>query len=89
MADRSERVRIHMQGHEQLEPAAVLKLSGPELLACGLSRQKLAYITDLAQRFDSGALKTETIVALGDEQLYEVLTAVKGIGALPPQDLEL
>ena len=51
-----------MQGHEQLEPAAVLELSGPDLLACGLSRQKLAYITDLAQRFHSGTLQTKAIV---------------------------
>ncbi|CAL5223874.1 g6464 [Coccomyxa viridis] len=65
---------------EQLEPAAVLELSGQDLLACGLSRQKLAYITDLAQRFHSGTLETKTIVAMGDEELYEVLTAVKGIG---------
>ncbi len=51
-----------MQCDEQLEPAAVLELSGPDLLACGLSRQKLAYITDLAQRFHSGTLETKTIV---------------------------
>ncbi len=51
-----------MQCVEQLEPAAVLELSGPDLLACGLSRQKLAYITDLAQRFHSGTLETKTIV---------------------------
>ena len=51
-----------MQCIEQLEPAAVLELSGQDLLACGLSRQKLAYITDLAQRFHSGTLETKTIV---------------------------
>ena len=51
-----------MQGHEQLQAAAVLELPGPELLACGLSRQKLAYITDLAHRFHTGTLETRSIV---------------------------
>ena len=40
----------------------MLELSGPDLLACGLSRQKLAYITDLALRFHSGTLQTKAIV---------------------------
>jgi len=53
-----------MQGHEQLEPAAVLALTGPDLLACGLSRQKLAYITDLAERFHCGSLQTKAIVGM-------------------------
>ena len=50
------------QGHEQLQAAAVLELEAPQLLACGLSRQKAAYIADLAQRFHAGTLETQTIV---------------------------
>ena len=116
------------QGHEQLQAAAVLELPAPQLLACGLSRQKAAYIADLAQRFHAGTLKTRTIVggntvtvlknmcavpsrtytdltqyacltvegsenvvgcaAMGDEELYEKLTAVKGIGVLLMPDLD-
>ena len=64
-----------MQGHEQLQAAAVLELPGPELLACGLSRQKQAYITDLAQRFHTGTLETRSIVG-----------ASQSITTLPPSD---
>ena len=35
---------------------------------------------DLAARFADGRLSTEKLLAADDEHLYEMLTAVRGIG---------
>lgn len=47
---------------------------------CGLSRQKRAYIHDLATRFANGSIKSKDFIAKSDEQLIEELTEIKGIG---------
>ncbi|EIE27684.1 DNA glycosylase [Coccomyxa subellipsoidea C-169] len=76
----ANRVLAACGGAQVLEPAAVLKVPPTELRACGLSQAKTNYIVDLAQRFESGQLTTEGIVALDDDTLYQQLSAVKGIG---------
>ena len=50
------------------------------LRTCGLSGQKCAYLLDLAQRFESGALDPARWSTLDDEALIVELTQVKGIG---------
>lgn len=50
------------------------------LRGCGLSRQKQAYVLDLARHFDTGKLPTARFGRMDDEQVVESLTAVKGIG---------
>src|SRR6185436_570110 len=57
-----------------------LKLSPAKLRAIGLSRQKSAYILDLAQHTKKGSLDFDAIGGLSDEEAIEQLTAVKGIG---------
>jgi DNA-3-methyladenine glycosylase II len=47
---------------------------------CGLSRQKAAYIKDLAQRFASGEVPTRRLSSMDDEQVIESLVRVNGIG---------
>lgn len=47
---------------------------------CGLSRQKRAYLLDLARHFHSGAIPTRGLRLMTDEQVLQSLTAVKGIG---------
>src|SRR3954468_17326927 len=64
----------------KVTPATILKLKPAKLRAIGLSRQKSAYILDLAQRTHEGSVVFETIDQLNDEQVIEHLTAVKGIG---------
>jgi len=46
----------------------------------GLSGQKLGYLRDLCRRVDDGSLRLDALDALGDEEVIEALTAVKGIG---------
>jgi len=64
----------------ELTPKAVLKLTPERLRSVGLSKQKSAYITDLAEKARDGTVEFETIHELSDEEVIEHLTAVKGIG---------
>ncbi len=48
--------------------------------ACGLSRQKRAYLIDLAEHFASGRIPTRRFRSMTDEQIIESLTQVKGVG---------
>lgn len=61
-------------------PDRVLAVPDDDLRACGLSRPKVAYVKDLAQRFATGTLRAERIRQLDDEAVVAELTAVKGIG---------
>ncbi|EPT04909.1 hypothetical protein FOMPIDRAFT_85468 [Fomitopsis schrenkii] len=53
------------------------------LRSAGLSGRKAEYVLDLAARFADGRLSTEKLLAAEDEELYEMLTAVYGIGRWP------
>ena len=50
------------------------------LRRCGLSRQKHAYVLDLAERFATNQIPTRRLAAMSDEEVIATLTAVKGIG---------
>ena len=67
-------------GGAELTPEAILKLKPAKLRAIGLSKQKSAYILDLARRTKEGSVDFETIHQLSDDEVIEHLTAVKGIG---------
>lgn len=61
-------------------PARILALTEERMRSLGLSRQKIAYIRDLAARAQSGELDFDACPGLTDEQIVERFTAVKGIG---------
>jgi DNA-3-methyladenine glycosylase II len=62
-------------------PAEVLADDPEELrAAAGLSRSKVAFLRDLAERVQSGALHLEALDDLPDEEVSAELVAVKGIG---------
>jgi DNA-3-methyladenine glycosylase II len=61
-------------------PESILKLRAAKLRKIGLSRQKSAYIADLARHTHAGSIVFDTIHQLSDDQVIEHLTAVKGIG---------
>ena len=63
-----------------ITPESILKLRPARLRKIGLSRQKSAYIADLARHTHSGSVVFDTIHELTDEEVIEHLTAVKGIG---------
>ncbi len=64
----------------RLTPEGVLKLRPARMRALGLSKQKTAYIRDLARLTRDGELIFEELPALADAQVIERLTRVKGIG---------
>ncbi len=68
-----------------LTPAALLTLDDGQLRAAGLSRQKMAYLRDLAARTQAGELQFDRLPRLDDRQVIEHLTRVKGIGVWSAQ----
>jgi DNA-3-methyladenine glycosylase II len=61
-------------------PDQVLATSRRRMRSVGLSRQKIAYIRDIAARVKSGALPLARLGRMKDEDVVACLTAVKGIG---------
>lgn len=67
------------------EPRAVARMDVRRLRSVGLSKQKAAYIRDLAEHVHTGRLPLDGIHELPDERVIEALTAVKGIGVWSAQ----
>ena len=68
---------------EQVESVStenVLALTPAAMQACGLSRQKVNYMRDLASHFQSGLINPRRFRSLDDEQLIDRLCDVRGIG---------
>jgi DNA-3-methyladenine glycosylase II len=63
-----------------VNPDALLALSDAQLRQAGLSRQKAAYVRDLAVKAASGELPLHTLHELTDEQVIETIVRVKGLG---------
>jgi 3-methyladenine DNA glycosylase/8-oxoguanine DNA glycosylase len=63
-----------------LTPAAVLSMKEAQLREAGLSRQKIAYLRDLAKKVDTGALPLDDIHSMNDDEVIAHLVQVKGIG---------
>jgi DNA-3-methyladenine glycosylase II len=64
----------------KVTPEAILKLTPVRMRKAGLSKQKTAYIRDLARKTLKGHVKFETLPDLPDAEVIEHLTQVKGIG---------
>jgi DNA-3-methyladenine glycosylase II len=65
---------------EPVSPEGILKLSDEQLRAVGMSKQKSAYLKDLATKTAAGMLDFSTLADLSDEEVINHLTQVKGIG---------
>jgi DNA-3-methyladenine glycosylase II len=65
--------------------AAFLKHTPEELRACGLSRQKIASLTDLAERVVRREINFRTLPTLEDEVIIELLSRVRGVGVWTAQ----
>ena len=69
----------------RLSPGKVLRLGAGGLRPLGLSRQKAAYLVDLAGHTQSRRLKFRELPHLTDEEVIARLTQVKGIGVWTAQ----
>jgi DNA-3-methyladenine glycosylase II len=66
-------------------PEHWLALNDPALRAAGLSRQKIAYVRDLARHVQDGELPMAKLHEMTDDEVIEALTRVKGIGVWTAQ----
>jgi DNA-3-methyladenine glycosylase II len=73
------RVLERFGGHTPT-PKQLLKADPDAMRAAGLSRAKVAYLRDLAQHVEDGALELELLPDLPDEEVAAQLTAIKGLG---------
>lgn len=72
------RVFDHFDGKPT--PEGLLAVNDDSLRKLGLSRAKVTYVKDLAQRITDGRLAVAHVSTLPDEELIQQLVAVKGIG---------
>jgi DNA-3-methyladenine glycosylase II len=63
-----------------ITPQSILALDEFAMRACGLSKQKLSYIRDLASRTASGEIDFACLSNMADEDVIAHLTRVKGVG---------
>jgi DNA-3-methyladenine glycosylase II len=61
-------------------PEELISTDEELLRACGLSRPKVRYLRDLAERVISGELDLQALHDLPDEDVIRQITAVKGLG---------
>lgn len=61
-------------------PEGILRLTDEQLRGVGLSKQKSAYLRDLATKTRDGLLNFEKLPDMTDDEVIEHLTQVKGIG---------
>ena len=64
---------------------AFLRLSEAELRACGLSRQKIASLTDLAQHVATRRISFKKLPDFTDEEIIGILSQVRGVGVWTAQ----
>jgi DNA-3-methyladenine glycosylase II len=70
---------------QPLTPEGILKLTDEQMRSAGLSKQKSAYLKDLAAKTASGALDFSRLSSMPDNEVIEHLTQVKGIGVWTAQ----
>src|SRR3954469_13824635 len=71
--------RVRKAVGRQFTAAAFLKLTPEELRACGLSRQKIASLTDLAEHVACRRIDFRKLHALEDEEVIALLSNVRGV----------
>ena len=62
------------------KPADILHTNDTKLRSVGLSKMKIEYLKDLAQKIESDEIKIKTLSRMTDEEVIAHLTKVKGIG---------
>ncbi len=64
---------------------AFLRLNEVELRACGLSRQKMASLTDLAERVIRKEVSFRKLERFGDDEIIAMFSQVRGVGVWTAQ----
>ncbi len=66
---------------EKTKPKDVLNLQANEIAACGTSNKKADYILGAAEFFIQNKITNAKIKKMEDEEIIELLTKIKGVGA--------
>jgi DNA-3-methyladenine glycosylase II len=61
-------------------PADLLALSPQQLVGCGLSRSKAAYVRNVAEDFARERITLRSFARMSDEAVIARLTSIKGVG---------
>ena len=77
--------RVRKAVGKRFTAATFLKLTPEELRACGLSRQKIASLTDLAERVYRREINFRKLGDLPDEEIIILLSQVRGVGVWTAQ----
>jgi DNA-3-methyladenine glycosylase II len=72
--------RFTEQTGDPVTPEGILKLTDAQMRAVGLSKQKTAYLRDLAEKTKAGLLDFHQLETLSDDEVIAHLTQVKGVG---------
>ena len=79
------RVKQLVADNGRMTPHGVLARKDAELRAAGLSRHKVGYLRDLAQKTRAGHIDFARLPALPDDDVIRQLTMVKGVGVWTAQ----
>ena len=63
-----------------ISPESFLKIKQSDLKKCGLSKQKINYLTGLAKKCENKEINFREIHRMDDENLVKEITKIKGIG---------
>lgn len=74
------RVVVLVGGLDRLTPANLLAADPADLRAAGVSRPKISYLRDLAERVGDGRLDLHAMEQQADEDVVTAITAVRGLG---------
>ena len=65
---------------QNISPGSFLKIKESDLKKCGLSKQKIHYLTGLAKKCENKEINFREIHRMDDENLVKEITKIKGIG---------
>lgn len=74
-------IRERLFAAVEVTPAALRQAAPEHLRALGLSRQKAAYVQNVARAFDEDRLTSAALADKSDEEVIAALTAIRGVGA--------
>jgi DNA-3-methyladenine glycosylase II len=72
--------RLEEAAGGKITPEAIQNLGVGEMRRCGLSKQKIGYIRDLADHAISGKVDFAKLPEMSDEEVIVALTDIKGVG---------
>ena len=71
---------LHPPENQPPTPQQILELTDEQFRSAGISRQKMAYMRDLALHVADGRLVLSELPSLTDDEVIRRVTAVKGLG---------